>query len=171
MSYGILLLRVVVGLAFIGHGTQKLLGWFGGYGPKGTGGFFASKGYRAGVLMAVAAGLAEAGGGSLLALGLLTPLAGALLATVMINAIAAVTFKKAFMFGSELEIAYLTVAVALAATGPGRFSIDRAIGWDDNISGVWWGVGALGAALVASFLTLTLARTRPVAAEEPVAQT
>ena len=171
MSYGILLLRVVVGLAFVGHGTQKLFGWFGGYGPKGTGGFFASMGYRAGVLMAVAAGLAEVGGGTLLALGFVTPLAGALLATVMINAIASVTFKRAFMFGSELEIAYLTVAVSLAAVGAGRFSIDRAIGWEDDISGVWWGVGALGAALVVSFLTLTLGRTRPVSQDEPVAQT
>jgi putative oxidoreductase len=169
MSYGILLLRVVVGVAFVGHGTQKLFGWFGGYGPKGTGGFFGSKGYRAPVLMAVAAGLSEAGGGTLLALGLATPLAGALLATVMINAIASVTFKRTFMLGSELEIAYLTIAVSLAATGPGRFSIDRAIGWDDNISGVWWGVGALGVALIVSFLTLTLGRTRTVAQQEPAA--
>jgi len=171
MSYGILLLRVVVGVAFVGHGTQKLLGWFGGYGPKGTGGFFGSMGYRAPVLMAVAAGLSEGGGGTLLALGFATPLAGALLATVMINAIAAVTFKRAFMLGSELEIIYLTIAVSLAATGPGRFSIDRAIGWDDNISGVWWGVGALGAALIVSLLTLTLGRTRSVARQEPAAQT
>src|SRR5215210_3720965 len=167
MSYGILLLRVVVGLAFVGHGTQKLFGWFGGYGAKGTGGFFTSQGYRAGVLMAVAAGLCEAVGGALLALGFATPLAGALLATVMINAIASVTFKKGFMFGSEVEIVYLTVAVALAATGPGRFSLDRAIGWDDDISGVWWGVGALGAAIVASLLTLTLGRTRQVGEQEP----
>jgi putative oxidoreductase len=171
MSYGILLLRLVVGLAFVGHGTQKLFGWFGGYGPKGTGGFFASQGYRAPVLMAVLAGLAEAGGGTLLALGLATPLAGALLAIVMINAIGSVTFKKAFMLGSELEIAYLTIAVSLAAIGPGRFSIDRAIGWDDDISGVWCGVAALGAALVVSFLTLTLGRTRPVGDQESAAQT
>src|SRR6266511_664632 len=161
MSYGVLLLRVLVGLAFIGHGTQKLFGWFGGYGPKGTGGFFASQGYRLPVLMAVGAGLCEAGGGTLLALGFVTPLAGALLATVMINAIVSGTLKKAFMLGSELEIAYLTIAVALAAVGPGRFSLDRAIGWDDNLSGVWWGAGALGAAVVASLLTLTLLRTRP----------
>jgi putative oxidoreductase len=171
MSYGILLLRLVVGLAFVGHGTQKLFGWFGGYGPKGTGGFFASQGYRAPVLMAVLAGIAEAGGGTLLALGLVTPLAGALLAIVMINAIGSVTFKKAFMLGSELEIAYLTIAVSLAATGPGRFSIDRAIGWDDDISGVWCGVAALGAALVVSFLTLTLGHTRPVGEQESAAQT
>ena len=171
MSYGLLLLRLVVGVAFVGHGTQKLVGWFGGYGPKGTGGFFASQGYRAPVLMAVVAGMSEAGGGTLLALGLATPLAAAMLATVMINAIAAVTFKRAFMLGSELEIAYLTIAVSLAATGPGRFSIDRAIGWDDNISGVWWGVAALGAALVISLLTLTLGRSRPVEQQEPAAQT
>ena len=171
MSYGILLLRLVVGLAFVGHGTQKLFGWFGGYGPTGTGGFFASQGYRAPVLMAVLAGLAEAGGGTLLALGLATPLAGALLAIVMINAIGSVTFKKAFMLGSELEIAYLTIAVSLAATGPGRFSIDRAIGWDDDISGLWCGVAALGAALVVSLLTLTLGRTRPAGEQESAAQT
>jgi putative oxidoreductase len=165
------LVRLVVGLAFVGHGTQKLFGWFGGYGPKGTGGFFASKGYRAPVLMAVAAGLAEAGGGTLLALGFATPLAAALLATVMINAIASVTFKRAFMLGSELELIYLTIAVSLAAIGPGRFSIDRAIGWDDNISGVWWGVAALGVALVVSLLTLTLGRSRPVEKQEPATQT
>lgn len=166
MSYGLLLLRIVVGLAFIGHGTQKLFGWFGGYGPQGTGGFFASQGYRAGVAMAVMAGLAEAGGGALLALGLLTPLAGTLIAIVMINAIGSVTFKRAFMLGSELEIVYLTVGIALAATGPGRFSLDRALGWDDNLSGVWWGVAALAVAAAVSLVTLTVGRTRS-AAEQP----
>jgi putative oxidoreductase len=171
MSYGLLLLRVVVGLAFIGHGTQKLFGWFGGYGPQGTGGFFASQGYRAPVLMAVAAGLCETVGGALLVLGLATPLAATLLAIVMINAIGAVTFKRAFMLGSELEIAYLTVAVALAATGPGRFSIDRAIGWDDNISGVWWGVAAGVAAAVVSAVTLMLGRTKSVGGQERAAGT
>jgi putative oxidoreductase len=165
MSYGLLLLRVVVGLAFIGHGTQKLFGWFGGYGPQGTGGFFASQGYRAGVLMAVSAGLAESVGGALLALGLLTPLAGTLLAIVMINAIGSVTFKKGFMLGSELEIAYLTIAVSLAATDPGRFSLDRALGWDDNLSGVWWGVAALAVAAAVSLVTLTVGRTKQ--AEQP----
>jgi putative oxidoreductase len=165
MSYGILLVRVVVGVAFVGHGTQKLFGWFGGYGPKGTGGFFGQQGYRFPVLMAVAAGLCEAGGGTLLALGFVTPLAGALLATVMLNAIGSVTFKRAFMLGSELEIAYLTVAVGLAAIGGGRFSIDRALGLDDDLSGLWCGVGALGAAAVASLVTLTVFRGRPAASE------
>jgi len=170
MSYGILLLRLFVGLAFVGHGTQKLFGWFGGYGPQGTGGFFASQGYRAGVPMAVAAGLCEAVGGGLLALGFLTPFACALLAIVMINAIGAVTFKRGFMLGSELELVYLVVVVSLAAIGPGRFSIDRAIGWDDNISGVWWGIAAIVGAAVVSAVTLTVGRTRSLGQQEPLAQ-
>src|SRR5215216_6373845 len=152
MAYGLLLLRVFVGVAFVGHGTQKLFGWWGGYGPQGTGGFFATQGYRWGVPMAVLAGLAEAGGGTLLALGLLTPFACALIAIVMLNAIFAVTLKRQFMLGSELELVYLVTAISLAATGPGRFSLDRAIGWDDSLSGLEWGIGALVAAAVVSLV-------------------
>src|SRR5215216_2628314 len=169
MAYGLLLLRVFVGVAFVGHGTQKLFGWWGGYGPQGTGGFFATQGYRWGVQMAVLAGIAEAGGGILLALGLLTPLACAAIAIVMLNAIFAVTLKRAFMLGSELELMYLVTVIALAAIGPGRFSLDRAIGWDDNISGVWWGVLAVAAAAIVSAVTLTLFHSRPVAADADAA--
>jgi putative oxidoreductase len=167
MAYGLLLLRVFVGVSFFGHGTQKLFGWWGGYGPQGTGGFFAAQGYRWGVPMAVLAGLAEAGGGTLLALGLVTPLACAAIAVVMLNAIFAVTLKRAFMAGSELELTYLVTVVALAAVGPGRFSLDRAIGWDDNISGLWWGVLVAAAAAAISFVTLTFFRTKPVAEAAP----
>jgi putative oxidoreductase len=109
--------------------------------------------------MAVLAGLAEAGVGTLLALGLLTPFACAALAVVMLNAIFAVTLKRAFMAGSELV--YLVTAVSLAATGPGRFSLDRAIGWDDDLSGLWCGLGAFVVAAVISFVTLTILRTKP----------
>jgi putative oxidoreductase len=170
MTYGLLLLRVFVGLAFFGHGTQKLFGWWGGYGPQGTGGFFASMGYRSGVAMAVLAGLAEAGGGTLLALGLLTPLACAAIAIVMLNAIFSVTLKRAFMLGSELELTYLVIAISLAAIGPGRFSLDRALGWDDNISGLWWGVGALAVAAGVSFVTLSAFRTKPPPEPAPQAE-
>lgn len=113
--------------------------------------------------MAVRAGIAEAGGGILLALGLLTPLACTAIAIMMLNAIFAVTLKRAFLLGSELELMYLVTAIALAAIGPGRFSLDRAIGWDDSISGVWWGVLALGAAAVVSFATLALFHSKPQA--------
>ena len=169
MAYGLLLLRLFVGASFFGHGTQKLFGWFGGYGPQGTGGFFASQGYRNGVQMAVLAGIAEAGGGTLLALGLLTPLACTALAIVMLNAIFAVTLKRAFLLGSELELMYLVTAIALAAIGPGRFSLDRAIGWDGSISGLWWGVGTLALAAVVSLITLTFFHGKPAPQAAPSA--
>src|SRR5207247_3673648 len=74
-SAGRLLLRVTVGSIFVEHGTQKLFGWFGGHGPSGTGQFFESLGLRPGRRNAIAAGIAEAGGGALLVLGLATPAA------------------------------------------------------------------------------------------------
>jgi putative oxidoreductase len=160
MSYGLLLLRVVVGGTMFGHGAQKLFGWFGGGGPKGTGGFFGQLGYRAPMVLAIVAGLAESSG-VLFALGFLTPLASLAIAVVMLNAIITVHWSKGFWNGNggfEFPLTILTIAVSVAAIGPGRFSIDRAIGWDDNISGLWWGVGVLGAALAVSFVTVTLGR-------------
>jgi putative oxidoreductase len=158
VEYGLLLLRIVVGVIFAGHGAQKLFGWFGGGGPQGTAQFFASIGYRRPRLMAVVAGLAELGGGLLLMTGLLTPLAALLIATVMLNAIATVVFPKGFLGGYEFELTLLTVVVALAATGPGRLSLDHAIGWADNISGIAWGSLVLASAIVISIVTTTLGR-------------
>jgi putative oxidoreductase len=82
-----LALRLLIGGLFIGHGTQKLFGWFGGHGPEGTGGFFESLGLKPGKPNAVAAGAAEAGGGALLATGVALPLAGAALIGTMTTAI------------------------------------------------------------------------------------
>jgi putative oxidoreductase len=150
-----------------GHGAQKLVGWWGGHGPRGTAGFFDQLGYRPPLLMAVFAGLGEASG-ILLAFGFLTPLACLVITVVMLNAIIAVHLSKGFWNtngGYEFPLTLATVAVAIAAIGPGRFSIDRAIGWDDNISGLWWGVGVLAAALVITFLTQTVARRRHVLKE------
>lgn len=72
---------------FIGHGTQRLFGWFGGHGPAGTGGMLESLGFRPGRPLAVVTGLAEAGGGLLVALGLLTPLGAAAIIGVMATAL------------------------------------------------------------------------------------
>lgn len=80
-------LRLLIGGLFIGHGTQKLFGWFGGHGPEGTGGFFESLGLKPGKRNAIAAGAAEAGGGALLATGVALPLAGAALTGTMTTAI------------------------------------------------------------------------------------
>ena len=158
MEFGLLLLRIVVGGIFVGHGSQKLFGWFGGGGPDGTAQFFATIGYRRPRLMMMAAGLSEFVGGLLLAAGLLTPLAALLIATVMLNAIVTVVFPKGFLGGYEFEFTLLAVVVALAATGPGRISLDHAIGWADNISGIAWASLVLGSAIVISIVTTTLGR-------------
>jgi putative oxidoreductase len=158
MEYGLLLLRLVVGLLFAGHGAQKLFGWFGGGGPQGTTAFFSSLGYRAPAAMAILAGLSELGGGLLLASGFLTPLASFLLATVMLNAIATVVWPKGFFGGYEFELTLATVAIALAATGPGEISLDDAIGWADELSGILWASLALSSAIVVSVITTTLGR-------------
>ena len=94
MKIGRLILRTVVGGYFFGHGTQKLFGWFGGYGPDATGQFFESLGLRPGKRNAIAAGAAEAGGGALLVLGAATPLASAALIATMLTAIHRVHLKN-----------------------------------------------------------------------------
>src|SRR2546427_10612078 len=86
MSYGILLLRAIVGLTMAGHGLQKLFGWFGGPGPKGTAGVFCTPGFPAAALRAVLAGLAE-NRGLLFSLGLLTPLAALRIPGRMLDAV------------------------------------------------------------------------------------
>ncbi len=169
MSYGLLFLRVVVGATMASHGAQKLFGWFGGGGPRGTAGFFGQLGFRAPIAMAVLAGLAETGG-LLFAAGLVTPLAALGIAVVMLNAIWTVHWKNGFFNGKggiEFPLVLFSVAVAVAAIGPGRFSLDNAVHRADNWSGVWWGVGVLVASLVISFVTVTLGRKREALTEAP----
>lgn len=169
MSFGLLVLRLVLGLVMAGHGAQKLFGWFGGGGPRGTGAMFGQLRFRYPVIMAVVAGLGEFGGGLLLASGLLTPLAAVAIAGVMINAVVTVHLRNglwATQGGYEYNLVILTAAVAIAAISPGRYSLDALIGWADDISGVWWGVGALVVAAVLSAVTLGFGRVPPAATPE-----
>jgi putative oxidoreductase len=166
MNFALLGLRLVVGLTFSAHGAQKLFGRFGG-GPRATAEGFAYLRYRTPLFFALAAGAAELGGGLLLATGLLTPLAALAIAIVMVNAIAAVHWPNGFWNtngGYEFNLVVLTAAAALAATGPGRFALDTAIGWADNLSGLWWGVGVLGVAALVAAITLTVGRRAAPAA-------
>ncbi|HEV7888118.1 MAG TPA: DoxX family protein [Acidimicrobiales bacterium] len=141
MNLGLLLLRLVVGLAMASHGAQKLFGWFGGHGVSGTGAFFESQlGFKPGRTHATMAGLTEFGAGLALALGLLTPLAAAGIVGIMLVAVVTVHVKNGFFAGEggyEYNLVLATAAASLAFTGPGRFSIDHALGWD--LSGVVWG--------------------------------
>jgi putative oxidoreductase len=160
MAYGLLLLRVVAGLTIFAHGAQKLLGWFGGGGVRGTAGFFENVGYRPALPLAVLAGLAESGG-LLFAAGFLTPLAALGMTIVMFNAIAVIHWSKGFFNsngGLEFPLQLAAIAIAITAIGPGRFSLDRAFGWDDNITGIWWAVGV--AAVAAAISALTVATTK-----------
>src|SRR4029077_3280027 len=94
MSFGIAILRAVVGGLFIGHGLQKLLGKFGGHGLEGTAGFFEAIGLKPGKVHAPAAAAAEAGGGALLLAGAATPLASAAITGTMAVAIKTVHAPK-----------------------------------------------------------------------------
>ena len=144
------------------HGAQKLFGWFGGGGLRGTAGFFGSLGFRAPLVTALLAALAETGGLAFAA-GLLTPLAALGIVVVMVTAIAIVHWPKGFFNGAggyEFNLLLLAVALSVAGTGPGRFSLDHAIGWDDNITGAWWMLGVAVAAVAVTVLTLGVLRRR-----------
>ncbi|CAI6066793.1 DoxX family protein [Cohnella sp. JJ-181] len=130
LDTGLLIIRIVVGLLFVGHGAQKLFGMFGGYGPKGTGGWMESIGIKPGVAMAVAAGLMELVGGALFAVGLLTPVAAALIALAMIGAIVKVHAANglwATANGYEYPLVLLAIAIGVALTGAGAYSLDNAL--------------------------------------------
>ncbi|WP_419883013.1 DoxX family protein [Peribacillus sp. B-H-3] len=130
INLALLLIRLVIGLSFIGHGAQKLFGWFGGHGLKGTGGWFDSIGMKPGVTMALFAGLAEFAGGLFFAAGFLTPLAGILIALTMVIAIVKVHGTNGYWStqnGYEYNLSILVTAIAVAISGAGAYSIDTLI--------------------------------------------
>ncbi|GGS45997.1 DoxX family protein [Streptomyces violaceus] len=156
---GLLLLRLGTGGVLAAHGTQKLFGWFGGGGIKGTGQFMESVGYVPGEVSATAAGLAETGAGTLLALGLATPAAGAAAAGAMAGAAAVHTPNGFFNQGGGYEYAATLglTAAGLAVTGPGRLSLDHLLGHAVNRG---WMIPAAFAATAAGTVLVVGARTR-----------
>jgi putative oxidoreductase len=149
MKIGRLLLRLTVGGFFVGHGTQKMFGWFGGHGLDATSQMFDGLGMRPGRRNAVAAGVAEAGGGAALALGLATPLAAGTLTSVMLTAIHRVHLKNgpwATNGGYEYNAVLIAAVLALAEVGPGEVSLDHLLGTER--SGPAWALlaAAMGVA-------------------------
>src|SRR3954469_15364286 len=146
-----LILRVLIGGLFVGHGTQKLFGWFGGNGLEATGGFFDSLGLKPGKANAIAAGAAEAGGGALLLSGVALPVAGAALTGTMTSAIRHVHAAKGPW---STDGGWEYNAVLLAAV----FAVV------EEDAGLGWALASLGAGAVGSLALSELAKR---AAEQP----
>ncbi|AHF06128.1 DoxX family protein [Desulfitobacterium metallireducens] len=124
LNLGLLVMRLIFGLSFARHGTEKLFGWFGGYGIKGTAGYFESIGVKPGVPMVILAGLGELLGGLFLAAGILLPVAAVLIVGSMLVAIAKATGKNGFAItagGYEYNLAIIAVAIGILLTGPGAY--------------------------------------------------
>lgn len=159
MDLALFVLRLIVGLLFVGHGAQKLFGAFGGAGIDGTAGMFEQLGLRPPRLHAIAAGCAEAGGGVLLALGLLTPLGAAAITAVMVTAIITVHARNGIWNtekGFEYNLVLIAGAFAIVGAGPGTWSLDNALGLD--LGGTGWALAALAAGLVGSIGTVLVGR-------------
>jgi putative oxidoreductase len=164
LEYGMLAVRLGLGLAIAAHGAQKLFGWFGGHGLAGTGGFFEAIGFRPGKPFAALAGLGEGVGGLLIALGLFGAVGPALVLATMIVAAAAVHRKNGFWAannGIELAYVYAFGALAIAFAGFGSLSLDTLLGITLTGPSALYGVLAVG--VVAGLLTLPLRRRAPQA--------
>jgi putative oxidoreductase len=158
MRFGKVLLRMAVGGLFIGHGTQKLCGWFGGEGLDETAQSFESLGLRPGRRNAIAAGTVEAVSGALLAAGLWVPVAAAGLTATMLTAVRTVHLKNGTWNqngGYEYHLVLMAALFALTDEGPGAFSLDAALGHERK--GVAWAVTELAAGVAGSELVMAAA--------------
>jgi putative oxidoreductase len=128
LDLAVFALRVLVGGLFVAHGAQKLFGAFGGHGLEGTAGFFENLGLEPAKAQAAAAGASELGGGALLAIGVATPVAAAVLIAVMTAAIATVHAPKgpwATEGGWEYNAVLIAAVLTVAAAGGGALAPDR----------------------------------------------
>lgn len=159
-DYGLLIVRLALGLAIAAHGSQKLFGWFGGYGLAGTGGFFEQLGFRPGKAFAALAGLGELGGGLLIALGLFGAVGPMLVLSTMLVAMLTVHIKNGFFAannGIEVPFIYAVGAVTFAFAGFGTIALDAVFGITVLSQPlVVWGLLALG--IIGGLLTLVARR-------------
>ncbi|MDX6246934.1 MAG: putative oxidoreductase [Kribbellaceae bacterium] len=160
MNTGLLILRLVVGLLFVGHGIQKVSHRLGGHGIEGGAAEFRADGFRGGRLTASAAGLGQIVAGLLLSAGALTPLAATIAAGVMTVAVT-VKWRNGLWAqnnGYEYPLILMILPAVLTLTGPGRWSVDQAVGllpWDP-----WWTAAAVGLGVSSGLMTRVLL-TRP----------
>jgi len=151
MHLGLFLIQLTVGALVFGHGAQKLLGWFGGYGLNATGEFMVQLGFPSGRFFASTAAVTEVVSGLLVALGLFGPIGPALMLSVMIVAAISVHWQNgvfAMQNGIEVPLLYATGALAIALSGPGPFSLDALLGigsiWTPRVTALVLAVGVAG---------------------------
>jgi putative oxidoreductase len=138
LQIGLFLLRLALGISFIGHGTQKSFGWLGGAGFTRTAKLYENNfHFRPGWLFTLLACLGEAGGGALLTLGLITPLAALLIFASMTVAIAKVTGKNGYWItknGWEYNALIMMVCVLFFLAGAGTYSVDHLLGFNNIVA-------------------------------------
>jgi putative oxidoreductase len=164
-SLGLLVARVIIGFLMAAHGTQKLLGWFGGHGLRGTGQFFEQMGFRPGVAFAAAASISEIASGLLVAFGFLGPVGPALMISVMLVALITVHWGQGLFVpkGIELPLLYIAAAFAFAFTGFGQYSLDNWLGIAGHLPVIDTWI-ALIVGILGGFANVAL-RRRPAAAQ------
>jgi putative oxidoreductase len=132
-SWSTLVVRVALGVIFFAHGAQKVLGWFGGYGLKGTTQYLVSTGLALPIAYLVC--FFEFLGGIGLVLGFLTRPAALAIIIVMVGAIAKVHWQHGFFLnwsltpgkghGYEANLAFIAMGLACLIAGGGALSVDR----------------------------------------------
>ena len=178
MDLGLLLLRLALATILYMHATQKLFGWFSGPGLDRAGKLFDNLGQRPGRPMAVLAVTCEGTGAVLVAAGLATPLGAAILAGTMLVAGGALTMVKRIVWnaagGGEYPLMLATFAIVLGFAGPGRWSVDEAIGapWvaHSNAAAAVTGVVVVALAVVAAGPALLRTRANLAAAAAAAAE-
>jgi putative oxidoreductase len=161
-----LVLRFGIGLIFVVHGGQKLFGWLGGPGMSGWKGAMAHMGFRPAGLFAWISAVAEFAGGLALMLGVLTPLAAAVLIAQSVVIIGQAHWRSGFLNrdgGYEFPLALAVGVAAILLAGPGQVSVDALVGFGLEPAAVA-GLFVLG--ILGGFAAMAVPRLTQRAAEQ-----
>jgi len=169
LSLSLLLIRFAAGMVLMGHGAQKLLGVSGGPGLARWTANVERMGFRPAFAWSTLAASAEFVGGVALAIGFFTPIAAALIVGDLFVAIAKVHWTKGLWVsngGYEYAMLLLVVAIAVGLGGPGRYSVDAALGWDALSGALFVPLAALAVVVDALVIRAAPAPAAPRGSEQ-----